>query len=34
MIVLHAFRKKSGKTPGQEIAKAERRMYEFLEREE
>jgi phage-related protein len=34
MIVLHVFRKNSGKTPGQEIAKAERRMYEFLEREE
>jgi phage-related protein len=34
MIVLHAFRKKSGKTPAQEIATAERRMSEFLEREE
>lgn len=32
-IVLHAFRKKSQKTPRREIAVAERRMAEFLERE-
>ncbi len=32
-IVLHAFRKKSRKTPGQEIAAAERRLAEFLEGE-
>ncbi len=32
-VALHAFRKKSGKTPKQEIAIAERRMAAFLERE-
>jgi len=31
-IVLHAFRKKSRKTPTREIATAERRMTKFLER--
>jgi len=32
-IILHAFRKKSQKAPKREIATAERRMAEFLERE-
>jgi phage-related protein len=32
-IMLHAFRKKSRKTPREEIAIAEKRMFEFLERE-
>jgi phage-related protein len=32
-ILLHAFRKKSQKTPAREIATAERRMAEFLEGE-
>ena len=32
-ILLHAFLKKSRKTPGQDIAIAERRMADFLERE-
>lgn len=32
-VILHAFRKKSRKTPGREIATAERRMAEFLEGE-
>ena len=34
LVILHAFRKKSQRTPAQEIAVAERRMIEILEEEQ